>query len=141
MCEQMATPAHIEDTVPLLWDAATRSGITGPDWHVRGRPQYCRLDVDDYRALLRERATDVRIAARGDRVTASGPDGSVLMAWRGTRHVRTPVTQGEADIALPDGSGDGAAAVFTWRGDYRASGWLSRYTEMTGDDPGSEVRR
>jgi ATP-dependent DNA helicase len=127
MCEQMATPAHLEDAVPTLFTAASGRGLTDPDWASRGRPHDCRLPDDDYQALLRDRATGVKIERQTDHVTASGPDGSVLVTWRGSRYARTPMARGEAVTAFAEGDGDPGAAVFTWRGDYQVTGWLGRY--------------
>lgn len=91
MCEWMATPPHAEALVPGMFSAASRHGVTSPDWPVGGRPSGCRLDDDGYAALLRDRATDMP------------PDAAVH--------------------TLADGQ-----AVFTRRGDYRATGWLAAYS-------------
>jgi hypothetical protein len=48
---------------------------------------------------------------------------------------RAPAGTIEDDGAQVRGTGPpGApgAAVFTWRGDYRATGWLGAYTQITG---------
>lgn len=127
MCEQMATPAHLEETVPTLWDAATRRGLSSPDWTSRGRPHHCRLNDEDYQALLRERATNATIKKHDLHVVASGPNGSMLVVWQGTRYRGTPMPRGEATAPTIDGSDSGDTALFTWKGDYQATGWLSSY--------------
>jgi helicase len=115
--------------VPTLWAAATGRGITTPDWTARGRPHHCHLGEEDYAALLRDRATGTMIEARDGHAVASGPDGGVLVTWRGAHYDRTPMARGEATAAFPEGSpgSDHGAAVFTWRGDFHVTGWLSAY--------------
>lgn len=130
MCEQMATPAHLEQLVPHLWEAATRKGFTSPDWTSRGKPGQCRLGDEDYQALLRDRATDVTIELHDNHATADGPEASTLTAWRGTRFTRVTIAHRQGVASFPEGGGDPAASVFTWRGDYQATGWLSQYTRI-----------
>ena len=128
MFEQMATGVHAEDTVPQLWSAARAKGLTSPDWASTGRPQHCRLDHDDYRQLLRERATDTTLDLHSTRTNATGPDNSVLVTWSGRRYQVTPMPHGKASV--PDTDADATqrdAAIFTWRGDFRATGWLNCY--------------
>jgi helicase len=128
MCEQMATPAHTEDLVPALWQAATAKGITQPDWSGTGRPRQCRLDEEAYLSLLRERATNVSIMIRTGHVEATGPDGSVLVVWAGMEHSCNSMSRGTASLRTESDRPD--AAVFTWQGDYRATGWLERYSAI-----------
>ena len=132
-CEQMATPSHADQAVPRMWAAARARGHTSPDWTPGGRPRSCQLDQDDYRTLLEQRATSSVIVRASNRVRARGPAGSVLSVWSGPTYRITPVHSGEAtvdgpfaDDELPD------AAVFTWRGDYRSTGWLATYNQITG---------
>ncbi|KFU75794.1 hypothetical protein BB31_39495 [Amycolatopsis lurida NRRL 2430] len=122
----MATPAHAEDLVPALWKAARARGITGPDWSARGMPSQCRLDDEAYRALLKERATGVVLERSDDLIAVSAPDASVVVTWSGRRFSRVLLAQGKASVPVFDD--DTQATVFTWRGDHRATGWLSRYT-------------
>jgi len=132
-CEQMATPAHALQAVPQLWAAAQARGYTSPDWPVAGRPQQCHLDSAGYRALLRERATESTIETGGGQVRAAGPTGSVLAVWAGKTYLLTPIRRGHAITGQPSpAAGAPGAAVFTWRGDYRATGWLAAYTQMPG---------
>ncbi|ANN19534.1 DEAD/DEAH box helicase [Amycolatopsis orientalis] len=126
MCEQMATPTHAEDLVPALWNAARARGITGPDWSARGMPSQCRLDDEAYRALLKERATGVVLERSEDQIVVSAPDASVVVTWSGRRFSRVLLAQGKAPV--PTSDDDTQVTVFTWRGDYRATGWLSRYS-------------
>jgi helicase len=131
MCEQMATPEHLDSVVPLLWSAARAHGHRSPDWKALGRPAHCRLDRATYLSLLRERATEAVIDSRHQRVQAKGPAGSALAVWSGARYRTLPMRQGGATAeALENtrGAPDGAA-VFTWRGDYLATGWLAAYSE------------
>jgi helicase len=148
-CEQMATAAHAAQAVPELWAAARARGYASPDWPAAGRPAQCRLDADGYHSFLRDRATGVVIEADNGKIRGSGPAGSVLTTWRGSAFAVTPVKRGYAVAEVPSAStrkpgpgksgpgrtrlGESApesgAAVFTWRGDYRASGWLSAYSQ------------
>ncbi|RSM56876.1 DEAD/DEAH box helicase [Actinoplanes sp. ATCC 53533] len=125
ICEQLATPAHAEAVVPKLFTAATARGIVDPDWPGSRAPAGARLDEPGHRALLRERGGACSITVTGDEVRATGPAGSVLATWTGTQHARTPIRTGAARAARP--AAPGGAAVFTWRGDHLATGWLSVY--------------
>jgi helicase len=128
-CEQMATPTHAAQVVPRLWAAARARGYTSPDWSVAGRPAGCQLDAAAYRALLRDRVTDATIEAEDGVIRAAGPAGSVLAVWNGPAYQITPIKRGYAAIETPAPAADGA--IFTWRGDYRASGWLQAYTQTS----------
>jgi helicase len=128
-CEQMATPAQAAQLVPRLWAAARAAGYSSPDWPEGGRPGGCQLDVTGYRALLRDRATDAPIEADDGTIRAAGPAGSVLAVWNGPAYQLTPVKRGYAAIETPAPSA--SAAVFTWRGDYRATGWLQAYSQIS----------
>jgi helicase len=131
-CEQMATPAHAAQAVPQLWAAARARGYASPDWPVAGRPAGCHLDAAGYRALLRDRATYASTQATGGRVRAAGPAGSVLAVWNGPVYQITPIKRGYAAAELPSpNAGEPGAAIFTWRGDYRADGWLMVYSRTT----------
>lgn len=141
MCEQMATAQHADSTVLPLWTAATAKGFTSPDWTATGRPRQCRLDDNEYQALLRDRASTVQVRLREHRITATGPVGSVLISWSGSQHWRTPLRGGQIDTVRPDTEdfasddthstprkgADAGAVVFTWRGDFHATGWLADY--------------
>lgn len=132
-CEQMATPAHAPQAVPQLWSAARAQGYTSPDWPVAGRPRQCHLDHAGYLALLRERATASTIDADGAQVRAAGPAGSVLAVWAGKTYLVTPIRRGHAATEQPaPAAGAPGAAIFTWRGDYRATGWLAAYSQIPG---------
>jgi helicase len=130
-CEQMATPAHAAQAVPQLWAAARARGYASPDWPAAGRPAQCQLDAAGYRALLRDRATYAAIEATGGKIRAAGPAGSVLTVWNGPAYRITPITRGYAIAEPPSpGTGQPGAAVFTWRGDYLADGWLNVYSRI-----------
>jgi helicase len=145
-CEQLATSAHAAQFVPLLWSAARKRGHESPDWSATGRPANCRLDEAGYLAFLRDRATEVIITeaegsgANGSDadgvVRAAGPAGSVLAVWAGAAYESVPVKRGSARAVRPASQpvANSGAAVFTWRGDYRATGWLAEYSK-------SRVRR
>lgn len=132
-CEHMATSAHARQAVPELWAAARARGYTSPDWPVAGRPRQCRLDQAGYLALLRERATASAIEGDGEQVRGTGPAGSVLAVWAGREYVVTPIPRGRrATVERPPAGGAPGAAVFTWRGDHRATGWLAAYAQAAG---------
>lgn len=133
-CEQMATPAFAAQAVPQLWAAARGRGYTSPDWPVAGRPVHCHLDDAGYLALLRERVTDTTIEIADRKARATGPAGSVLAVWNGPAYQITPIKRGYAVADLPSpGAGESGAAVFTWRGDYQATGWLAEYCRIPGE--------
>ncbi|MFF0531163.1 DEAD/DEAH box helicase [Nocardia amikacinitolerans] len=133
MCEQMATAAYAEDIVPELWMAATNHGLTSPDWAETGRPQGCQLNHSDYALLLRERATDSILAEIDGYYTASCTAAATLVVWAGSKYLSVPISQGRGEISTriplqsPTLTG---AALFTRRGDYRATGWLNSYHNM-----------
>lgn len=138
-CEQMAMPANASQTVPKLWNAARARGHGSPDWPTTGRPAYCELDDAAYLEFLKDRATGAAIEGPGiegpgSKVRAKGPPGSVLAVWTGSAHQITPIRRGYAvvsghqpDPGDPD-AGQSGAAVFTWRDDYLATGWLGAYS-------------
>lgn len=132
MCEQMATSVYADDVVPRLWKAARAGGYTAPDWPASRAPRACQLDAAQYRALLRERATGCTIVERDGSVTATAPSGAVLVTWTGAAYHATPVRRGSATAGYPPGTGPHGAAVFTWRGDHRAAGWLDRFQTISG---------
>jgi ATP-dependent DNA helicase len=135
-CEQMATPADAAQVVPQLWRAARARGHASPDWPGTARPEGCRLDAAGYLAFLSDRATTAAIEIADGVVTARAPAGSVLAAWTGSAYHITPIKRGSAVVRLPSrdsgdpGAEQSGAAVFTWRGDYRATGWLAAYSRL-----------
>jgi helicase len=135
-CEQLATPAHAAGVVPQLWRAARGRGHASPDWAGTGRPAHCQLDPAGYLAFLKDRATDAEIEITDGVATARAPAGSVLSVWAGAAYHVTPVKRGSAVARLPvpdgrdRGAGQSGAAIFTWRGDYRATGWLEAYSRV-----------
>jgi helicase len=143
-CEQMATSADAAQVVPQLWRAARARGHTSPDWPGTARPAGCKLDAAGYLAFLSDRASPAAIEIADGVATARAPAGSVLTVWTGSRYQVTPVKRGSAAARWPaPGPGDRAAdqsgaAVFTWRGDYRATGWLAAYSRMQDQNRGTE---
>jgi helicase len=139
MCEQMATASHADDVVPALWHAATSRGITDPDWVETGRPQGCRLDHSGYAALLRDRATNSTVDDAGRRVSLVCSTAATLATWSAASFTAAAAPQGRAEITTPAGDRHNhGSAVFTRRGDYRATNWLSEYTgigHIPGPDP------
>lgn len=135
-CEQMASPAKAAVLVPKLWNAARARGHRSPDWSARGRPAYCELDEAEYAEFLKDRATSAAIDVTGNEVRARGPAGSALAVWTGTSYHVTPLKRGYAAATLPQphpddpGAGQSGAAVFSWRDDYVATGWLSDYSRI-----------
>ncbi|MEG8184617.1 DEAD/DEAH box helicase [Nocardia terpenica] len=129
MCEQMATSTHAEDIVPLLWHAATARGLTNPDWAETGRPQGCRLNQSDYATLLRDRATTA-IHTPGH-TTLTCTTIATLTTWSGNNYAAVAAAQGRATAtAMTGDSSNRGSAVFTKRGDYRATGWLDEYSGL-----------
>ena len=143
-CEQMATSADAAQVVPQLWRAARAKGHVSPDWPGTARPAGCRLDAAGYVDFLSDRATGTTIGITDGLVTARAPAGSVLTVWTGSAYQVTPVKRGSAAARLPaPARGDPAAdqsgaAVFTWRGDYRATGWLAAYSRIQDQNNGTE---
>jgi helicase len=96
---------------------------------VTGRPRHCQLDAAEYHTLLTERATSATINLHSNRTNATAPEGSVLATWIGRQYRTTPMLQGKASVPDDENNGlDRNAAIFTRRGDYRATGWLRTYT-------------
>jgi helicase len=139
-CEQMASPANVAQTVPKLWNAARARGYVSPDWPPGGRPAYCELDDAEYLEFLKDRATyatiDVAGNGAGNEARARGPAGSVLTLWTGSACQVTLIRRGYAAATLPaphladSSAGQSGAAVFTWRDDYLATGWLGDYSQI-----------
>jgi ATP-dependent DNA helicase len=130
MCEQMATPLHATDRVPDLFKAATRRGITGPDWTASARPTGCQLDVGAYTTLLRDRATGTHLAPGAGEVTVAAPPGMTIITWAGTTLAQHRSSGDRQTIAYPprhDEPAPTGAAVFSRRGDFTATGWLTAY--------------
>ncbi|MFC9946561.1 DEAD/DEAH box helicase [Streptomyces pratensis] len=133
MCENMATPVHAEAQVPGMWSAARDKGLRSPDWDTRTPPSGNRLDPSSYAALLRERIGENELTVRGRQVRVRAATRRTLTTWNGNECSVRAVQRGGPEYALPDsgepGSGpDQGAALFSWRGDYRATGWLADYT-------------
>ncbi|WP_214516720.1 DEAD/DEAH box helicase [Nocardia salmonicida] len=136
MCEQMATAAHAEDIVPELWTAATDHGRTNPDWSETGRPRRCRLDQSDYALLLKERTTNFTLTEVDGQISVSRPSTGTLVTWSGTDFDTVPSAKGQAEISAGTTTqlhGATGAALFTRRGDYRATGWLNDYQQILKD--------
>ncbi|GGN45490.1 DEAD/DEAH box helicase [Streptomyces fuscichromogenes] len=143
MCEQMATSVEAERQVPLMWAAARHRGLHSPDWSTRTPPSGNRLDRAPYAHLLRERVGEQELSAAEGvlRVQPSHP--RKLVVWTGrTFHVRH-VRSGEADPVAGDAHAEarndrcptaGGTALFSWRGDYRATGWLAAYSAAEAAD-------
>jgi helicase len=142
--EQMATSAYAAQVVPLLWRAARARGHASPDWPGTVRPAGCRLDAAGYVAFLGDRATGTVIEITDGVATARAPAGSVLAVWTGSAYRVTPVRRGSAAARFPTPVSDdpaadqSGAAVFTWRNDYRATGWLAAYSHVQDQDKGAE---
>ncbi len=128
MLEQLADPADLDQAVPAMWRAAVGRGYASPDWPAGRPPAGCVLDERDYQALLRDRATDSRLTEYPPHAWVTGPAGAVAVTWNGPHWRTTALRRGAAEAPYPDGSGPRGVALFTWRGDYRATGWLSAYT-------------
>ncbi|GAB2980182.1 DEAD/DEAH box helicase [Saccharothrix stipae] len=136
MCEEMATRAHLKEVVPDLWRSAIARGVRSPDWPPGRSPAGCVLDHAGYTALLRERATSYVLNAHADTATVTGGTGATAIAWRG--RAWTAPTTSASTLAYPpeddEQTGTGVA-VFTRRGDHRATGWLEAYTSLRTAEP------
>ncbi|WP_033427310.1 DEAD/DEAH box helicase, partial [Saccharothrix syringae] len=131
MCEEMATRAHLRTHVPELWRSAVARGVRSPDWPPGRSPAGCVLDHAGYTALMRERTTNYALTAHASGAAVTGGTGAAAVAWRG--RARTEPTTSASTIPYPesdDESPDTGVAVFTRRGDYRATGWLAAYTAV-----------
>ena len=127
ICEQMATPLHATTDTPQLFTAATRRGITNPDWTAAARPSGCRLDPADYTTLLRDRTTGTTIDPQPNSMKITAPPGATLVTWTGTATTTAYRSTGDpCELTYPNGhhlpgSAAGVAA-FTRRGDAIATG-------------------
>ena len=94
---------------------------------------------------VKDRATGAEIEIADGVATARAPAGSVLSVWAGAAYEVTPVRRGVATAPLPApdhrdrGAGQRGAAIFSWRGDYRATGWLQAYSRV--QDQATEAER
>ena len=127
MCEQLATPLHVDDLVPELFAAARARDISNPDWPVGPPPRRCQLDRKGYLALLRDRATAATFTDAAGRITVAGADAAAVSVWAGATHrITTPSAVDPVGYAGTDPNQRGAT-VFTRRGDHRSHGWLNAY--------------
>ncbi|MEV0678960.1 DEAD/DEAH box helicase [Actinosynnema sp. NPDC050436] len=140
LCEQMATRARAQDLVPEMWRSAVARGVRSPDWKPGRPPAGCELDQAGYTALLRERATTAVLTAHADRASVAGTVAATAVAWRGKQHGPATPTKAATDVGYPDpdtadsAESDRGVAVFTRRGDYRATGWLAAYDAPAAED-------
>lgn len=92
-------------------------------------------------AALKDRATSAAIDLTGKEVRARGAAGSVLAVWTGTSYLVTPLKRGYAAATRPTSppndpsASQSGAAVFSWRDDYLATGWLSAYSRIKEQKP------
>ncbi|WP_306745129.1 DEAD/DEAH box helicase [Saccharothrix yanglingensis] len=142
MCEEMATRPHLREVVPDLFRTAVARGVRSPDWPPGRSPAGCVLDHAGYTALLRERTTTCTLAAHATEATVTGGTGGTAVAWRGRSC--TPPTTSASTLAYPDSDDDSpeaGVAVFTRRGDHRATGWLAAYSAITPPEESPEPPR
>jgi helicase len=134
MCEQMATPFHADEAVPLMWKAARARGITSPDWPSGAKPTECRLDDAAYTTLLRDRLTDSTLTEVPNGVTADCATGLTLVIWTGRTYAHQTVGAERMDAFFPNPSDPSdtshGAALFSRRGDHAATGWLNDYRRV-----------
>ncbi|CCH30975.1 DEAD/DEAH box helicase [Actinosynnema sp. NPDC047251] len=139
LCEQMATRARSHDLVPRMWHSAVARGVRSPDWKPGRPPAGCELDQAGYTALLRERATTAALTAHGDHASVAGTVAATAVPWHGKHYGPPTPTKADTDVRYPDtdtpDDPDKGVAVFTRRGDYRATGWLAAYDALATDDP------
>ncbi|HEY3609646.1 MAG TPA: helicase-related protein, partial [Pseudonocardiaceae bacterium] len=127
ICEQMATPLHVDTLVPDLFAAARVHDVSNPDWPIGPAPRRCQLDRGGYVALLRDRATDTTFTDRAGQITVRCPNAAAVSVWTGPTHQVTTPSTGDA-ISYPDTDPtQHGATVFTRRGDHRSHGWLAAY--------------
>ncbi|WP_414641610.1 DEAD/DEAH box helicase [Actinocrinis sp.] len=130
MLEQMADQSRLEHDLPGLWQAALERGHTSPDWPAGRAPTGCVLDDQAYAALLRERTTDCRLSEYPPHAWVTGPAESAV-TWSGPQWRLAPLRHGSAEAAYPNRSTSRrGVAVFTRRGDYRATDWLAAYNAV-----------
>ena len=137
LCEQMATRARAKDLVPAMWRSAVNSGLRAPDWNPGVPPSGCELDQAGYTALLRDRATTATITERPGGASVSGIAGAVAITWRGKTRGPIVITKATTNLDYPpnpDTDTDTGLAVFTRRGDHRATGWLAAYARLADRD-------
>jgi helicase len=142
MCERMAAPEHAEEQVPAMWDAARGRGLADPDWPTPTPPRANRLDGPSYVSLLGERVSPDELVPRAGTATVVRPSaGRALSVWNGRVFRTESVRRGEQQYELPrrhpqdpEPSPTGVA-LFSWRGDYRATGWLAEYSAAVGRSP------
>ncbi|MEU7530920.1 DEAD/DEAH box helicase [Saccharothrix sp. NPDC042600] len=132
LCEQMATRARAHELVPEMWRSAVARGVRSPDWPAGRPPAECELDQAGYTALLRERVTGAVLEVRDDNARVTGTVAAQAVAWRGKQFGPAVSTKAASEVPFPEGEEtDKGLAVFTRRGDYRASGWLAAYAAMS----------
>jgi helicase len=127
ICEQMATPLHVDTLVPELFAAARLRDVGNPDWPIGPAPRRCQLDLGGYLALLRDRATDTTFTNAAGRITVTGPNAATVNVWAGPTHRIATPSAGDT-LSYPDTDPtQRGATVFTRRGDHRSHGWLTAY--------------
>ena len=95
----------------------------------------CQLDDNVYITLLRDRVTGSTLDERHDHVLVNSAPGTAIATRAGRRFARQLADLQNWQVAFPDAgdeaAGDGrGAAIFTRRGDYLATGWLSSYQHI-----------
>lgn len=138
LCERMATRQRARELVPGLWRSATASGLRSPDWRAGRPPAGCELDRVGYTALLRERVTGAELTAGPEAARVVCTAGATAITWRGKETGPPTPTGGARELPYPEPPATGetpvGAAVFTRRGDYRATGWLAAYDALAGPE-------
>ncbi|HEX4702148.1 MAG TPA: DEAD/DEAH box helicase, partial [Pseudonocardiaceae bacterium] len=132
ICEQLATPLHVDTLVRELFAAARVRDVSNPDWPIgQTAPRGCQLDRGGYLALLRDRATDTTFTDALGQITVTCPNGAAVSVWAGPTHQVTTPSAGDA-VSYPDtDSTQRGATVFTRRGDRRSHGWLATYDTIS----------
>ncbi len=148
LCEQMATRTRAHDLVPEMWRSAVARGVRSPDWKPGRPPAGCELDQAGYTALLRERATTAVLAVHDGHASVTGTVAASAVTWHGKHHSPATPTKAATDVRYPDtdtpDDPDKGVAVFTRRGDYRATGWLAAYDTLAVEEtpaPAAPSRR
>ncbi|MEY9849497.1 hypothetical protein ABH940_006606 [Streptacidiphilus sp. BW17] len=134
MCEQMATSVYAEERVPAMWVAARKRNLSSPDWLSRTPPRGCQLDHLSYARLLRERVARDELTNNAGGIAVGGSRSRVLSTWSGDTYRAEGSRPAEElrdhleNSAGGLGAGQRGVALFSWRGDYRATGRLDDYS-------------
>lgn len=134
LCEQMATRTRQHQLVPEMWRSAIARDVRA-DWQPGRPPAECELDHAGYTTLLRERASGAILTVGDEHASVTGTVAATAVSWNGKLHSPPTATRATTVVTYPTNTDDDKGiAVFTRRGDYRGSGWLSAYDAIASSD-------